>query len=68
MSPVDTRLPQDLPLRASWIEPLWKTFGSGYEAKLGFSGAADIDTRVDEETLGNHISYDVFMGILNKGL
>ena len=68
ISPVDTNLPQDLPLRASWIEPLWKAFGDGYEARSGFPGGADSGPRVDEETLGNHVSYDVFMGILNKGL
>ena len=68
ISHVNAYLPQDLPLRASWIEPLWKAFGSGYEAKLRFPGTADIDTRVDEETLSNHISYNMFMGIFNKGL
>ena len=67
-SPVNAHLPQDLPLRASWIEPLWKAIGKGYQARSGFLEKADVGIRVDEETLDNHVSYDVFIGVLNKGL
>ncbi len=42
---VTTRLPLGLPLRESWIEPLWKALGDGYDAQswsLVYAGPGNI--------------------------
>jgi len=69
---VDRRLPRNLPLRESWIEPLWKAFGEGYKARpvrvAGNSVDRENNIDFDEETLNNHISYEIYMDILHSGL
>jgi len=65
LSPVTTDLPPDLPLRASWIEPLWRTIGEGYDVKSWHSVHTPGDP-FDVETMGGHISYEVYMDILNR--
>ncbi|KAF8329983.1 uncharacterized protein EI90DRAFT_3061152 [Cantharellus anzutake] len=55
MLPSITYFSDSMPLKMEWILPLWRSLAEGYEAKV-----------VDEETLDNHVSYDVYMDILKS--
>ena len=62
----DDRFSGYLPLNDSWVEPLRSAFNRGYSARAQHSGTLSEPplSPSDEDTLDNHITYEIFIGIL----